>query len=246
MAAAAVANLRNFDPSDDDLIDYLQLKLRGEIIPNTPSDLVPEIDIYGELNPWEMFDKNADRNFYAFARLKKRGGKRFHRTAGSGTWDCNSSEKIRGDRFLKRYFVYKATPPPKNDDDLNGCWSMKEFSLVGAVDNDFVICRVENKCRKQRRRGGRVLSNSDLTAAAAEEAGSGLDSAGSDSGTEFAAADLGKSLESSEEAMTEDEKFEEFDFESKEEILALTRNFWSEPPGNIWKTMSWDDDVLMF
>ncbi|CAN1759107.1 hypothetical protein LINPERHAP1_LOCUS7027 [Linum perenne] len=231
MAAAAAVDLRNFNPSEKDLVDYLWLKLHGEIIP-IPSNLVPEIDIYGNQKPWEMFDNNNGNRFYAFARLKKRGGRRFHRRAGGGTWELNVSENVKTDeRFKKRFFVYR-----KEDELIDGMWSMREFSLVGAVDNDFVICKVEFKFQKPKRRESRdSLSNLvDLLP---------------ESGTEAtAAADAVESLESGEEIKirAEEDELGEFDLESTEEIIALTENFWSEPPGNIWKTMSWNDDVLMF
>ncbi|CAN0915032.1 hypothetical protein LINGRAHAP2_LOCUS28896 [Linum grandiflorum] len=240
--AAAVHHRRNFDPSEKDLVNYLWLKLRGETIPIPSDDLVPEIDIYGHLKPWEIFDRSESNRFHAFSRLKSRGGKRFHRSAGGGTWELKSTASFNeDDRFLKRNFIYEY------GGKVIGQWSMVEFSLNGAVDNDFVVCKVRfNNGEKQSRtcrRGGRIGNTAglsptvgfrirEMTSVVKKE----LEEGGLDS--EVAGVETREV-----KIRTEEEKLEEFDLQSKEEILALAENFWSEPPGNIWKTMSWKGSV---
>ncbi|CAL1354047.1 unnamed protein product [Linum trigynum] len=98
-----------------------------------------------------MFDKTVVGHWFcAFARLKLRGPTRFHRGVGRGSWAMKSTHKA-GDgqgSIMKRFFIYEERPDvasPAEGGDDDGHWSMQEFSLAGAKDNDYVICRVKKR-----------------------------------------------------------------------------------------------------
>ncbi|CAI0374577.1 unnamed protein product [Linum tenue] len=241
----ATAALLAFNPSEADLIRHLHRKARcgggGNHL------LLPEINVYGDLNPWEMFDKAAvDVWFYAFARLKQRGPSRFHRSVGRGSWTMKSTHTASDGASLKRFFIYEEKDAAKEEGggDNNGHWTMHEFSLPGAKDNDFVICRVKNRRWKQKRTlpapgsgnaGGNLI---DLSAAEEEDE------------EEEEEVDWEAIIEEEMEAEAEAEEEEsepvavelrgeavksigDFDLESKEEVLAMVDNFWAEPPADI-------------
>ncbi|CAL1352251.1 unnamed protein product [Linum trigynum] len=232
----ATAALLAFNPSEADLIRHLHRKARG----GGNHLLVPEINVYGDLNPWEMFDKAAvDVWFYAFARLKQRGPSRFHRSVGRGSWTMKSTHTASDGASLKRFFIYEEKDAAKEGGD-NGHWTMHEFSLPGAKDNDFVICRVKNRRWKQKR---------TLPAAGSGNAGGNLidlSAAEDDDEEEEEEVDweaiIEEEMEEEEEEESEPVAVElrgeavksigDFDLES-EEVLAMVDNFWAEPPADI-------------
>ncbi|KAI6678896.1 hypothetical protein NL676_039692 [Syzygium grande] len=54
---------------------------------------MPDVDIYGNDDPWEIFDVNLRESFYVFTRLKIIKS-RVKRTADSGTWSNGSTPKV--------------------------------------------------------------------------------------------------------------------------------------------------------
>jgi hypothetical protein len=81
-----------FAPDDEELlVDFLQKKVRGEPLPH---DWVVEYDIYGDKEPWMIFDKTLKQIFFVFTKLKKKSKSRMDRVVGSGTWKIERTKAI--------------------------------------------------------------------------------------------------------------------------------------------------------
>ncbi|XP_010039250.1 NAC domain-containing protein JA2-like [Eucalyptus grandis] len=87
-----------FCPSENDLFFlYLSKKVEGDSEAIPP--FMPEVDIYGDDDPWEIFDADSQESFHVFTRLKIIKS-RVKRTAGSGIWSNGNKRTIvdsRGD-----------------------------------------------------------------------------------------------------------------------------------------------------
>ncbi|KAA8542687.1 hypothetical protein F0562_023814 [Nyssa sinensis] len=153
-----------FYPTDQELIqDYLLYKVIG--IPLVLEDLVKESDLYGDKEPWEIFDTAAERIQYFFTELKKKSvvGSRFSRTVGKGTWKGLDGRKQILDhqgRLIgsKRSFTYvnvnKSRAAAAGHSHYR--WIMKEYSLDGinlglSKAKDYVLCRIKYKNQGQKR-----------------------------------------------------------------------------------------------
>ncbi|KAA8542684.1 hypothetical protein F0562_023817 [Nyssa sinensis] len=122
-----------FHPTDQELIeDYLLYKVMG--IPLVLEDLVKESDLYGDKEPWEIFDTAAERIQYFFTKLKKKSvaGSRFSRTVGKGTWKGLDGGKQILDH--QRRLV-----------------GSKEVSLTQSKAKDYVLRRIKYKNQGQKR-----------------------------------------------------------------------------------------------
>ncbi|XP_048138622.1 NAC domain-containing protein 2-like [Rhodamnia argentea] len=120
-----------FRPSEDDLFfHYLTKKVEGESEAIPP--FMPEVDIYCDEDPWEIFDANSRESFYIFTRLKMIKS-RVKRTAGSGTWsNGNKREIMDGQGKVVGYnklFTFKLSAG--NEKMENGRWTMHEYSMYG-------------------------------------------------------------------------------------------------------------------
>ncbi|CAM8995548.1 unnamed protein product [Rhodiola kirilowii] len=91
-----------FRPSDEQIFGYYLKRLltKGTLLPTMAREVIREIDIYGEVPPWEIakqFPESSRDNFYVFTKLVKLqlSTKRFLRTAknGKGTWKGQSKKK---------------------------------------------------------------------------------------------------------------------------------------------------------
>ncbi|KDP34518.1 hypothetical protein JCGZ_11068 [Jatropha curcas] len=134
-----------FKPTDGEIISfYLPLKLKGEIIPH---DCFVNCDLYGDKEPWMIFDKNLKETFYAFTKLKKittKNGSVIKRTAGIGNWDCQNIEIVenREGRSIgvKKSLVFQVE---EGESEENGHWVIDEYSVH--PEDEYVICRIRNK-----------------------------------------------------------------------------------------------------
>ncbi|XP_059447597.1 NAC domain-containing protein 19-like [Corylus avellana] len=139
-----------FLPKDEELlVDFLQKKVKGEPLPH---DWVVECDIYGDKEPWMIFDKTLKQLFFVFTKLKKKSKSRMQRIVGSGTWKIEHTEAIHDSENkligFKKSFVFEYK---KNKAKVvgNGHWIMHEFSLRDYSHledfDEYVICRIRNK-----------------------------------------------------------------------------------------------------
>ncbi|GAV83380.1 NAM domain-containing protein [Cephalotus follicularis] len=125
----------HFLPTEEDLIDYLRRKVKKLPLPlSVVPGIVIECDLYGDKEPWEIFDPHSTESFYAFTRLKRRSQSRIERRAGIGTWDGRQTSeledcdgKVIG---FAKYFVFKVVEKLTSYDYNYGRWVMHEYSLV--------------------------------------------------------------------------------------------------------------------
>ncbi|EEF32616.1 hypothetical protein RCOM_0574280 [Ricinus communis] len=150
-----------FHPSDKVLVSYyLFHKVKHMKLSEVDNRTVPVCDLYGDKEPWELWDEFAqnllftDGDLYFFTQLKgKPRIPRILRTVGNkGTWQGESSKEIafRGDvdpgdkvwsiRAIKKRFRYKS----QNKCNQHRRWIMHEFSLP-SISTDWVLCRLVKK-----------------------------------------------------------------------------------------------------
>nr|XP_011457372.1 PREDICTED: NAC domain-containing protein 7-like [Fragaria vesca subsp. vesca] len=149
-----VVGLR-FHPSDQELIGhFLFIKNNPNSVPEMRSSFLREFDMYGEVEPWTIWEANGgplldDQDLFFFTRLKKHKN-RINRRIGSGTWSQgenykpvyakNNQETPIGKKTKLRY-ENKEVP------EQSGCWFMDEYSAVD--DGDYVICRLRENPSKR-------------------------------------------------------------------------------------------------
>ncbi|XP_059461795.1 uncharacterized protein LOC132190762 [Corylus avellana] len=115
---------------------------------------VGEFDIYGNREPWIIFDPTVKKQFFVFTKLKKKSKSRRDRVVGCGTWKNEHTQEVRDPKNnkligIKKSFVFKYTKNKANSTDCNGHWIMKDFSLrdYSKVEDfdEYVICKIRNK-----------------------------------------------------------------------------------------------------
>lgn len=120
-----------FVPEDEELlVEFLLKKVKGEPLPH---NLVGEYDIYGNEEPWRIFDKSSKQHFFVFTKLKKKSKSRMERAVGCGTWKIERTEAIRDGTNkvigFKKSFVFEYKNKDKAKGVDKGHWIMHEFSL---------------------------------------------------------------------------------------------------------------------
>lgn len=154
-----------FHPTDEELIGhYLYMKNNPDSVTAStgPSFVPPEFDLYGETEPWIIWEayggpRLKHQDLFFFTRLKKAANTRINRKIGSssGTWSQGEPSKPIFDkkknkdkdtpigRKTKLRYENKLVP------EQHGCWYMEEYTpLHGAAQHDYVICRFrENRNR---------------------------------------------------------------------------------------------------
>jgi hypothetical protein len=120
-----------FLPTVEEIFMFLRMKAKGEPLPH---DEVGESDIYGNREPWVLFDPTVKKQFFVFTKLKKKSKSRMDRVAGCGTWKIEHTQEVRDRKTnkvtgLEKSFVFKYTKNKAKGTDRNGHWIMKEFSL---------------------------------------------------------------------------------------------------------------------
>ncbi|XP_050381600.1 uncharacterized protein LOC126798631 [Argentina anserina] len=163
-----------FHPTDEELIrHYLYLKNKDNkgADEEAAAAVVPEYDLYGEAEPWAIWEANGgadlyDQDLFFFTKLKKVNphGTRINRKIGTGTWSEGEpsrpilvEEKNNKKTSIgrKRKFRYE-----NKSSGQHGCWYMEEYSLEGIRSAEYVICRL----RENNRSGGGTGGNRDLLA----------------------------------------------------------------------------------
>ncbi|KAI6674743.1 hypothetical protein NL676_002649 [Syzygium grande] len=147
-----------FRPSEDDLFfHYLTKKVEGQSEAIPP--FMPEVDIYGDEDPWEIFDANAKESFYVFTRLKMIKS-RVKRTAGSGTWSNGNKREIVDDRGYtvgyNKLFTFKSSTG--SEKTKNGHWTMHEYSMKG---QELVVCAITNLEMAEKKGSGVITIGSN-------------------------------------------------------------------------------------
>ncbi|XP_008245774.1 PREDICTED: NAC domain-containing protein 101-like [Prunus mume] len=156
-----------FCPRDDQLLGYYLLnKDSGK--PFQYDNVIPEMDLYGKIEPWDIWHEYGGHNLakgedlYFFTKLKSLSDKdsRVARTIGSGTWKGENSGTTVSDPKNKKNnlgiwkrFHYEN---PKSVQD--GCWIMHEYSLHSSLvkpkpnsTNRFVLCRIRKNGRGKKK-----------------------------------------------------------------------------------------------
>ncbi|XP_002525549.2 NAC domain-containing protein 41 [Ricinus communis] len=134
-----------FQPSVEELINvFLRKKLNGETLPH---DTVFEVDLYGDKEPWMIFNKDLQQTFYVFTHLKNISGSRIKRTAGCGTWEGQKTDGVRDSMGqligFQKLLSFEVAEAHSSIARGNGRWIMHEFSI--RRDDKYVLCRVRNK-----------------------------------------------------------------------------------------------------
>ncbi|XP_012854545.1 PREDICTED: NAC transcription factor 29-like isoform X3 [Erythranthe guttata] len=166
-----------FLPSDEELINcYLLKESMGIQLPWNP---MSKKDIYGQKDPWEVFqdvhwdDFHSENKFkhvtYVLTKLLRLNGKtRIARRTKSGTWKGQTSGKEIYDEssgnligLSKMFTFYKNKPKGRSgeeEEEEHGHWIMHEFSLAGVSLNfelkfkDYAICRITRTFSKENKK----------------------------------------------------------------------------------------------
>lgn len=119
-----------FLPTVEEIFMFLRMKVNGEQLPH---DEVAESDIYGDKEPWVIFDQNEKRQFLVFSKLKKKSKPRKDRIVGCENWKIERTEEIRDlDNKLigfKKSLVFQYKKNKAKGAVAKGHWIMNEFSL---------------------------------------------------------------------------------------------------------------------
>jgi hypothetical protein len=119
-----------FYPTVEELFLFLGMKVNGERLPHSA---IGESDIYGDKEPWKIFDKTQKEHFFVFTKLKKKSKSRIDRIAGCGTWKIDHTEKVhdRKNKLIgfKKSFVFEYKKNKAKATAGCGHWIMNEFSL---------------------------------------------------------------------------------------------------------------------
>ncbi|XP_057455541.1 NAC domain-containing protein 83-like [Lotus japonicus] len=156
MAPASVLSRNEFKPTDDVLLQlFLYNKVHGKPLPENVTIL--EYDLYGEQNPWEIWEQFGDSNSYGgkdlyfFTTLKRKSGPcaRSVRTIGLGSWEGEDVGKIivaTNDPHNKPLGIRKRYRFEKSGTGQDGRWIMHEYILDSSLvpdssANNQVLCR---------------------------------------------------------------------------------------------------------
>ncbi|KAI4313456.1 hypothetical protein L6164_026438 [Bauhinia variegata] len=187
----------SFQPREDELIAvYLFNKVAGN--DDVGPVRIPECDLYGTKNPWEILqefleDSNCgsfseDKNeLYLFTTLKKKGTSpsRFDRTVGFGRWRGEGNMQTvfsmteRGERVVvgskKRYRF------EKRGSEHHRTWFMVEYSLANSLlqqipnpNTHIVLCMIKKNVRVGTEEN-KPLELNDADAATKQRNGDGKD-----------------------------------------------------------------------
>lgn len=143
-----------FKPTDEELIKFfLYNKINGKPLPTHATIL--ECDLYGERNPWEIWEAFAESNsydgkdLYFFTTLKRKflTSSRLVRTIGLGSWEGEDVGKVvmakgTNQRIgLKKRFRFE-----KSGTSHDGAWILHEYSLDSSLlanPSVSVICSIQ-------------------------------------------------------------------------------------------------------
>ncbi|KAJ0084154.1 hypothetical protein Patl1_29545 [Pistacia atlantica] len=135
-----------FVPSDAELIGFY-LYNRVHNLP-FPCDSVLECDLYGILEPWQIWEmyegpKLGKQDLYFFTPLKKisKKGSKICRRVGSGTWKGEDGEtEIKDEITHMKIGSRKRFRYENKGSEHHAGWIMHEYKLIG--HDEFVVCRI--------------------------------------------------------------------------------------------------------
>ncbi|OMO70120.1 No apical meristem (NAM) protein [Corchorus olitorius] len=152
-----------FRPTKEEiLIYYLRPAIKREPL---PGDVMMKIEIYGDRKePWNLFDKDSSDTFWVFTMLKKKNDSMIDRVAGCGSWvNQGLCKKINdsGGKLLgfDKYFTFNCRNKccGRGNKNINGNWTMHEYSFADEGLSEYVICEIKNNigaCSNKKRKGG--------------------------------------------------------------------------------------------
>ncbi|KAJ4834821.1 hypothetical protein Tsubulata_051091, partial [Turnera subulata] len=131
---------------------YLLRKINGTLSPIAMA-LIPECDVYGDEEPWEIWSRFGaadDRSLFLLSPLKKKkksssNGTVIARRIGSegGTWHEDSKKHHPVDgmilKAVERQFSYRNLNPPKK---RKFPWLLKEFTLDNYPGGNYAVCEL--------------------------------------------------------------------------------------------------------
>ncbi|KAJ4836315.1 hypothetical protein Tsubulata_004551 [Turnera subulata] len=149
-----------FAPTDEDLVGcYLSRKVTYQNSSAFDSQpVIPECDIYGEEQPWHIFQRlglNIHNDLHLFTKLKRMAkGSRFNRKIGltGAGWhgvDSGTPVVVGGLEATRKRFSYWKTDKKQGKHDCVGqecCWTMIEYSVDSPSPSDWTLCIVRNNC----------------------------------------------------------------------------------------------------
>ncbi|KAL5730108.1 hypothetical protein ACHQM5_002975 [Ranunculus cassubicifolius] len=133
-----------FQPTDQELIQFLKDKIAGKTIPMH----IRERNLYGSEEPATIFNGNPASELYFVTQIKKKfdSGKKNSRVVGNGTWKIQNNKnvfevnkkKIIGEKRALN-FIDENTKKDKIS------WIMHEYNLCSAAENPerWTICRIK-------------------------------------------------------------------------------------------------------
>ncbi|CAB4303097.1 unnamed protein product [Prunus armeniaca] len=136
------------------------------------SNVVPEFNLYGKKEPWDIWndfggqklEKGEDLYFFTKLKLVTGKGSRVARTIGNGTWKGEDRGTMVGDPAKKNMplGLCKRFRYENDKSDQHGCWIMHEYSLHPSLvkphsnsntcggDGKYVLCRIRKNDRKRK------------------------------------------------------------------------------------------------
>ncbi|XP_061359416.1 NAC domain-containing protein 2-like [Gastrolobium bilobum] len=151
---------KEFKPTDDELIQlFLYNKVNGKPLPTDVSIL--EYDLFGEKNPWEIWEAFGSSNSYGgtdlyfLTTLKKKfpTSSRFVRTIGCGSWEAEDSGKnIMASGTMQCIGTRRRLRFEKSGTNHDGAWILYEYRidsslLENPLADNYVLCRFRKNLR---------------------------------------------------------------------------------------------------
>ncbi|XP_022722149.1 NAC domain-containing protein 72-like [Durio zibethinus] len=135
-----------FLPTKEEISVYhLRPAINGETL---SCNILIEGEIYGEKKvPWNLFNKDDNKSFWVFTKLKKKSKSSIDRTTGCGCWLGRNTKEVKNASGqllgLDKYLTFTCKKDKSNQ--CNGNWIMHEFSLMDEGLSDYVISEIKNK-----------------------------------------------------------------------------------------------------
>ena len=140
--SAPSSSSSSFNPTDEELIQrFLSKKANRQPLPNDAANNIHECDLYGEKNPWEIWEAfgGGNRRELYFFSIKKRKASGLVRTIGLGSWEAeNKGRAILTKWTRQRIGTKKCLRFDKSGTNHDGAWIMHEYSLHKSLISSFL------------------------------------------------------------------------------------------------------------
>ncbi|KAM3378693.1 hypothetical protein P3S68_011129 [Capsicum galapagoense] len=144
-----------FHPTHTEVLKYLLGFARNDPLPKQ-NKLMQEVDLYGDKEPWQIFEGDNTSTHYCITQLKKKKADwiRTERSVGKGKWhpQCKAKQVFDHKRRLMGYVKsLKYIPRTSHKSSIKaayGEWLMTEYSLHYSQDikkKGYVICKIKKK-----------------------------------------------------------------------------------------------------